>query len=177
VRLALVYVAGLAVVYAALGVVAAVLGKTSGCTPASRRVRRGGARGRAARSRDARSVDRALPVSSGAFSRKGQRGGYVGAALMGVAAAFVTAPCSAPVLGVLLLRGRPQPGPGMGSALLLVFALGLSLLLLVLGIFSGLLTSLPRPGRWMVTVKKGFGIVMLLLGAFYLWKAGQGLLF
>jgi len=59
---------------------------------------------------------------------------------------------------------------------LLVFALGLSLLLLVLGIFSGLLTSLPRPGRWMVTVKKGFGIVMLLLGAFYLWKAGQGLL-
>ena len=95
---------------------------------------------------------------------------------MGVAAAFVTAPCSAPVLGVLLLAVGRSQNVVWGSGLLLVFALGLSLLLLVLGIFSGLLTSLPRPGPWMVWVKKGFGVLMLLLGAFYLWKAGQGLL-
>lgn len=178
VRLALVYVAGLAVVYAALGVVAAVLGKTFGVYTQHPAVY--AAVGLVVVLLGLGMLDLwtvPLPGFLGGVQSEGaKRGGYVGAALMGVAAAFVTAPCSAPVLGVLLLAVGRSQDPVWGSALLLVFALGLSLLLLVLGIFSGLLTSLPRPGRWMVTVKKGFGIVMLLLGAFYLWKAGQGLL-
>ena len=55
--------------------------------------------------------------------------------------------------------------------MLFVFALGLGLLLMLLGIFSGLLTSLPKGGMWMERVKKGFGVAMLLIGLFFLWKA------
>jgi thiol:disulfide interchange protein DsbD len=55
--------------------------------------------------------------------------------------------------------------------LLFVFALGLGLLLMLLGIFSGLLTSLPKAGVWMDRIKKGFGIAMLGIGAWFLWKA------
>ena len=39
-------------------------------------------------------------------------------------------------------------------ALLFVFAVGLGLLLLLVGIFSGLLTSLPRAGVWICKVHK-----------------------
>jgi thiol:disulfide interchange protein DsbD len=54
---------------------------------------------------------------------------------------------------------------------LFVFALGLGLLLMFLGIFSGLLTSLPKAGAWMDRVKKGFGVAMLLIGGWFVWKA------
>ena len=57
--------------------------------------------------------------------------------------------------------------------LLFVFALGLGLLLMLLGIFSGLLTSLPKAGAWMDRIKKGFGFAMLLIGAWFLWNAVQ----
>jgi thiol:disulfide interchange protein DsbD len=63
-----------------------------------------------------------------------------------------------------------------GGFLLLIFSLGLGLLLMLLGIFSGLLSSLPKAGPWMVRLKKGFGIVMLLIAAFFLWQAVNGLL-
>lgn len=177
VRLALTYVAGLAVVYAALGVVAAVLGKTFGVYTQHPVVF--GAVGVVVLLLGLGMLDLwtvPLPGFLGGVQAQGARkGGYAGAALMGVAAAFVTAPCSAPVLGVLLLAVGRSQNPVWGSTLLLVFALGLSLLLLILGIFSGLLTSLPRPGAWMVWVKKAFGVAMILLGLFYLWKAAQGM--
>ena len=63
-----------------------------------------------------------------------------------------------------------------GGSLLFVFALGLGLLLMLLGIFSGMLASLPRAGVWTVRVKKGFGIAMLVVGAYFLWMSGTMLL-
>ena len=59
-----------------------------------------------------------------------------------------------------------------GGILLLVFGLGLGLLLMVLGIFSGLLSNLPSPGRWMNIVKNVFGILIGVVGLWFLIKAG-----
>jgi thiol:disulfide interchange protein DsbD len=42
---------------------------------------------------------------------------------------------------------------------------------MLLGIFSGLLTSLPKAGAWMDRIKKGFGLAMLVIGVWFLWKA------
>ena len=173
VALSLTYVAGLAVVYASLGVVAALLGRTFGQFTRSPWVF--GAVGLVIVLFGLAMLDLfTIPVPSfltGVQTQGVRRGGYVGALLMGAAAAFVTAPCSAPVLGTLLVMvGRTQ-NVAWGSFLLLVFALGLGLLLLVLGIFSGLLTSLPRPGGWMEWIKRGFGVAMLLVGAYFLVDA------
>jgi thiol:disulfide interchange protein len=54
---------------------------------------------------------------------------------------------------------------------------GLSLLLVILGIFSGLLTSLPRAGAWMDRIKFVFGAGMLLVAAWFLYKAVVMLLY
>ncbi|MCP3978703.1 MAG: cytochrome C biogenesis protein [bacterium] len=115
-----------------------------------------------------------IPGFAGKVQTEGaSRGGYLGALLMGAAAGFVAAPCTAPVLGVLLFYVASSGNPFWGGALLLAFSIGLSLLLLVLGIFSGMLSSLPAAGRWMDWVKKGFGVAMLLVGAWFVWKTIQ----
>lgn len=173
VTLSLVYVLGLSVVYASLGVMAALLGKTFGVYTQTWWVF--GVVGLVLVGFGLSMFD-LFTVSMPSFltgvqAKGAQKGGYVGALLMGVAAAFVTAPCSAPVLGALLISVGQSQNPVWGSFLLFVFALGLSLLLLVLGIFSGLLTTMPKPGAWMDWVKKGFGVLLIGFGAFYLWKA------
>jgi thiol:disulfide interchange protein DsbD len=42
---------------------------------------------------------------------------------------------------------------------------------MLLGIFSGLLSSLPRAGQWMDWIKKGFGVAMLIVAAFFFYQA------
>jgi len=171
--LSLVYVFGLAVVYTALGVTAAVLGKTFGSSWQSPWVF--GGIGLVLIAFGLSMFDLftiSLPSRLSGLQGTGvRRGGYLGALLIGVAAAFVTAPCTAPVLGALLLFVAGAQNVIWGGFLLFVFALGIGLLLLLLGVFAGLLTSLPRPGRWMNGVKWGFGTLMIAIGLYWLWKA------
>ncbi len=105
-------------------------------------------------------------------SQGARKGGYLGALLMGLAAGFVAAPCTAPVLGLLLVYVARTRDVVWGGTLLMVFALGLGLLLMLLGIFSGLLSSLPQAGRWMEGIKIFFGAGMLLVAAYFLYQAG-----
>jgi thiol:disulfide interchange protein len=171
VALSVTYVLGLSTMYAALGVAAAMLGKIFGEFTRSPWVF--GAVGLIIAGLGLGMLDVfTIPVfMSGLQGQGARRGGFLGAALMGVAAGFVAAPCTAPVLGLLLAYVGQTRNVVWGGSLLFVFALGLGLLLMVLGIFSGLLTSLPKAGLWMVRIKKGFGIAMLLIGAWFLWKA------
>jgi thiol:disulfide interchange protein DsbD len=90
---------------------------------------------------------------------------------MGIAAGFVAAPCTAPVFGLLLTYVGQTRNVVWGGSLCFIFALGLGLLLMLLGIFSGLLASLPKAGAWMDRIKKGFGIAMLAIGAWFLYTA------
>jgi len=46
-------------------------------------------------------------------------------------------------------------------------------LLIVVGTFTGVLSSLPRAGVWIERIKKGFGFLMILVGEFFIIKAGQ----
>jgi len=171
--LSLVYVLGLAAVYAALGVTAALLGKKFGSTWQSPWVFAPVgllliAFGLSMFDVFTISLPSSLTGLQGAGVR---RGGFTGALLIGVAAAFVTAPCTAPVLGTLLVYVAGAGSVAWGGFLLFVFALGIGLLLLLLGVFAGLITSLPRPGPWMNAVKWAFGALMIAIGFYWLWKA------
>ena len=48
-------------------------------------------------------------------------------------------------------------------------------LLVVVGIFSGALAVLPRSGGWMVWVKRGAAVLMLVMAQYYFVKAGYNL--
>ncbi len=184
VTLSLVYVTGLAVVYAALGVTAALLGKTFGRLTYQWWIHGGvGLLLLAFGSAMLGWIQIPVPGLATRIQVEGsRRGGALGALLVGLASGFVAAPCTAPVLGTLLVYVAGAGGSGKpvdvlwGGTLLLVFGLGLGLLLLVLGIFSGLLSSLPPPGRWMNAVKLIFGLLIVAVGLWFMVQAGRMLL-
>lgn len=173
VALSAVYVVGLAVVYAALGVAAALAGRVFGEFTRSPWVY--GAVGALMLVFGLGMLDlyviRVPAVFSGVQSQGVRKGGFLGALLMGMAAGFVAAPCTAPVLGVLLTYVAHSRDVLWGGALLLAFALGLGLLLMLVGIFSGFLSTLPRAGAWMGVIKKTFGAAMIVLSAYFFWQA------
>jgi cytochrome c-type biogenesis protein len=171
--LSAVYVLGMAVVYTVLGVVVAMLGKTFGqftrsawvFAPVGLLMLLFGVA-----MLDLISIP--VPGFAGKVQAKGaQRGGALGALLMGFAAGFVAAPCTAPVLLTLLTHVARTRDVVWGGTLMFVFSLGLGVLLMIVGIFSGIMGTLPKPGTWMVIVKKSFGILMLAVGVWFLYQA------
>ena len=86
-------------------------------------------------------------------------GRYLGVGLMGVLSALVMGPCvAAPLAGGLLYIAQTHD-VALGGAALFILALGMGMPLLVIGTSAGAL--LPRAGRWMVWVKRFFGLLLL----------------
>jgi thiol:disulfide interchange protein DsbD len=174
----LIYAGGLAVVYASLGVAAALFGKTFGSFTRTWWIY-GGVGLLFLFFGVAMLGWIAIPVPgfAGKVQTEGtRRGGPLGALLIGIAAGFVAAPCTAPVLAALLVYVARTRDVLWGGTLLLVFSIGLSLLLVLLGIFSGMLSSLPQAGAWMDRIKIAFGIGMMLVALWFLYQAGVMLL-
>jgi thiol:disulfide interchange protein DsbD len=100
-------------------------------------------------------------------------GGVIGAFLVGAASGLVASPCTSPVLFALLTIVATNRSVVYGGALLFAFSMGMGTLLIAVGTFSGVAAGLPRPGPWMVGVKKFLGLLVLGLAEYYLIKAGQ----
>jgi len=99
--------------------------------------------------------------------------GGISAILLGGTSALIAAPCTAPVLGILLTYVGTKQNVSLGIIMLFSFAFGMGFLLILIGTFTGLLTSLPRSGSWMIKIKKGVGIMMIIVGEYFLIKMGQ----
>ena len=118
--------------------------------------------------------DLPMPAFLSRAAAAGQgRSGFFGAFLLGGTSGLVVGPCTAPVLGAILTYVSTERSVLLGGAMLFLFALGMCTLVLVLGTFSGLLSSLPRSGAWMVKVKKGFGWVMIAIAEYFVFRAGM----
>jgi thiol:disulfide interchange protein DsbD len=102
-------------------------------------------------------------------------GGTGGAFVVGMLSGLVIGPCTAPVLGGLLLYVGSSGHPVFGATLLFTFALGMGVPVVALGTFAGLLANLPKSGGWTVTVQRAFGVLLLLAGEYLLLEAGKRL--
>lgn len=100
-------------------------------------------------------------------------GGLAGAFLVGAASGLVASPCTSPVLFGLLTYVATTQSVFYGGFLVFAFTMGMGILLIVFGTFSGVAANLPRPGRWMVGVKKTLGLLVLVLAQYYLVSAGK----
>ena len=90
----------------------------------------------------------------------GRQGGTLaGAAGLGVVSALLVGPCmTAPLAGTLLYIAQ-SGNVAQGAVLLFVLGLGMGTPLLVIGSLGA--RFLPRPGPWMARVKAAFGFVLL----------------
>jgi thiol:disulfide interchange protein DsbD len=100
-------------------------------------------------------------------------GSYPAVFLMGATSGIVAAPCGAPAFAAVLTWVAATRSGVLGFAYLFVFALGMTAILVAAGIFSGTLGALPRSGRWLEWIKRGAGVVLLVMAEYYFVLAGQ----
>jgi len=154
------YVAGLVIMYSALGVLAALSGKIFGSWLQHPAVL------------IALAVLMLVLASSmfGAWEmtvpqfigrRSGGRAGLVGAGVMGLFVGIVAAPCVGPVVVALFTLVAEIGKPLIGFVMFAALALGLGSPYLVA------LNALPRPGEWMVQVKKAMGFVLIAMAVYF----------
>ncbi|RXJ98261.1 thiol:disulfide interchange protein [Arcobacter sp. CECT 8986] len=95
-----------------------------------------------------------------------EKQGVLGIAIMGFLSALIVGPCVAPPLaGALVYIG--QTGDAiLGGLALFVLSIGMGVPLLLIGLGAG--KFMPKPGIWMDTVSKLFGIVMLAIAIWML---------
>jgi thiol:disulfide interchange protein DsbD len=159
--LSLAYVLGIVITYSALGVFAALSGRMFGSWLQSPAVLIGFA-------------VLMLVLASSMFgvwefrvpqfiaNRSAGRAGVAGALTMGLFVGIVAAPCVGPVVVALftLVAAIAKPTIGMAMFATLAFGLGFPYLI-ALNVF-------PKPGEWMVQVKKAMGFVLIAMAFYFL---------
>src|ERR1041384_845513 len=100
-------------------------------------------------------------------------GSYPAVLLLGATSGIVAAPCGAPAFAAVLTWVATTRGGLLGFIYLFVFSLGLAAFLAVVGVFYGTLTSLCKPGPWMVWIKRSAGVVLLLTAEYYFVRVGR----
>ncbi len=98
---------------------------------------------------------------------KGPFGGFV----LGATSGLVFSPCTTPVLGTILTIVSTKQNVVYGAVLLFFFALGLSTTIFLAGVFSGILTKLPKSGKWNLIIEKIFAMVLFVVAVYYIVKS------
>lgn len=96
----------------------------------------------------------------------GKKGGYAVALTMGAVVALLAGACVAPVVIAVLLLSSNLYASGAVMGLLLPFVLGVGMALPWPFVGAGL-SFLPKPGNWMNTVKKVFGVLICAMALYY----------
>jgi len=160
------YVFGIVIMYAALGVAAAMAGKLFGAWLQSQAVLIFFA---ALMLVFATSMFGLWEFRVPQFvaARSMGRAGVAGAAAMGLLVGIVAAPCVGPVVAALFVLVASLAKPAIGFVMFATLGFGLGFPYLVA------LNALPRPGEWMVHVKRAMGFVLIAM-AFYFLRSVVG---
>ncbi|HWG66591.1 MAG TPA: protein-disulfide reductase DsbD [Rhodanobacteraceae bacterium] len=95
-------------------------------------------------------------------------GGAAGHFFTGVLAVIVASPCTAPFMGVALAYAFVAPA-SHELLVMLVLGIGLALPLTLIGLVPALARLLPKPGRWMETLKQILAFPMYLSAVWLVW--------
>jgi cytochrome c-type biogenesis protein len=97
----------------------------------------------------------------------------LGAFALGASSGLIAAPCTTPVLTAILAYIAKTQSVGLGLGLMFAFSLGLGTILLLIAVFAGAIQILPRSGQWMKTVKVVSGLIMLAFAEYLIFQAGK----
>jgi cytochrome c-type biogenesis protein len=98
--------------------------------------------------------------------------GAGGALALGLVSGLVASQCATPVLAAILAYVLAQQSSlAYGATLLFVYALGRGVPILLAGTFAGALKGLQGAHRWATAIERASGVIMLVLGVYFLWIA------
>ncbi len=95
-------------------------------------------------------------------------GGIAGHFFTGVLAVVVASPCTVPFMGLALAYAFLAP-PMHALLVMVALGIGLALPLTLIGLVPALARLLPRPGRWMETLKQVLAFPMYLSAVWLVW--------
>ncbi len=101
---------------------------------------------------------------------------YLSCFILGIASGLVISPCTAPALGSILIFVATRRNLIYGTLLLLSFAYGMGLLLIIAGTFSSILTVFPKSGQWMRVIKRVCAVILIFVG-FHFFISGVNLIY
>ena len=81
--------------------------------------------------------------------------------LFGMITGTIASPCLTPGLAALLTLAAKVGNPLIGFMILFFFSLGMGCILILIGTFSGSLALLPRAGEWLNESKRIMGFLLL----------------
>jgi len=174
VRMTLLYVLGLAAVYATLGLVAGLTGALFGSISANKWALLVMANVLLVSGLALLDVF-SVRASSGvlAWASRFAADSPWGAFMMGATSGLVAAPCGAPAFAAVLTFVGATGSAALGFAYLLAFSLGMTAILVIVGLSAGALAALPKSGAWLLWTKRVGGVLLLGMAQYYIFKAGQ----
>lgn len=93
---------------------------------------------------------------------------HSGVFVAGLVAGLIASPCVGPMLVGILTYVSQSQNALLGFSLLFVYALGMGQLLLLVGTSTHALKLLPKSGPWMDGIKDLFGFVLIIMAYYYL---------
>ena len=113
-------------------------------------------------------TDSSIGGSLGRLEKHTDGSGPFNSFLTGALAVIVASPCTAPFMGAAL--GFALIQPDIFSYLVFLFlALGFALPYFLIAVFPSLVNFLPKPGKWMESLKQFFGFMMFAAAIWLLW--------
>lgn len=165
---ALIYVLGIAVMYSALGVFAAMTGALFGGILQNKLVVLTVAILMLGLALSMFGVFQ-LRVPSGLLQQleRLRKARFFGLFFAGMFVGIFAAPCIGPPVLALLTSVADRGNPLLGFLSFFIFSLGLGFPYLILGTFSGLLKKIPKAGSWLMWVEHAFGVILLGFSLYY----------
>lgn len=112
-------------------------------------------------------------------------GTCLSAFVFGFVSGTIASPCLSPGLAFLLSIVTASGNKVLGFVLLFAFGFGMSIPLVLIGTFAPIINYLPTAGNWMNEIKKIFGLLLIALSFYFLsmivpiifiwWLIGTGL--
>jgi cytochrome c-type biogenesis protein len=113
-----------------------------------------------------------LPMWFGGLREKVQTKGLLGALLLGLVSGLVSSQCATPVLAAILTYVMAhKAGLVYGAILLFIYALGRGVPIILAGTFTSVLKGFHALGKWSGWFEKASGVIILLVGFYFLWIA------
>lgn len=108
-----------------------------------------------------------LPMIQLSQQRKLKPQNLIAILFFGMASGLVIGPCTAPVLGTLLIYIGSKQNVLRGMSLTFVFAYGVGASLILVGTFSSMLANMPKSGPWLKRIKQLCGIVLIFTAGYF----------
>ncbi len=96
---------------------------------------------------------------------------YFLALCLGLVSGLMVSPCLTPILGAILAYISTTKNIFYGGFLLFSFSYGMGLIFILIGTFGVSFIGLPKPGKWMVTIKKVCAGIIVLAGLYFIFTA------